>query len=163
MRPSPLSPHDNGPSRRRAGLMLAGAVVLPAAVLRPAHATSAAMQAAIQAWAGSASAAASIRDGRVELDVPPLVDNGNLVSITVRMTSPMTATDHVREIAVFNDGNPQPEVARFEFSLRSGRAQAALNIRLATTQNLVAVARLSDGSLWQQRAEVVVVLAACIE
>lgn len=140
----------------RRTLLVAG---LGAVALRPALATPATMQAAITAWSGGGS----LRDGRVKLDVPQLVDNGNLVSITVQVESPMSAADHVKEIAIFNDGNPLPEVTRFELSPRNGRADVAVGIRLATTQHLVAIARMSDGSLWQQRAEVVVVLAACIE
>ena len=145
----------SNPLRRRLLIATAGSTVL----LRPAQATPASMQAAIAAWSGGGA----VRDGRVKLDVPQLVDNGNLVSISVQVDSPMSAGDHVREIAVFNSGNPLPEVARFELSPRNGRAEVSVGIRLATTQQLVAIARLSDGSLWQQRADVVVVLAACIE
>jgi sulfur-oxidizing protein SoxY len=142
--------------RRRRTLLVAA---LASVALRPALATPTTMQSVITAWSGGGS----IRDGRVKLDVPQLVDNGNLVSITVQVESPMSAADHVKEIAIFNDGNPLPEVSRFELSPRNGRAEVAIGIRLATTQHLVAIARLSDGSLWQLRAEVVVVLAACIE
>jgi sulfur-oxidizing protein SoxY len=134
----------------------AGALAL---MLRPAHATPASMKAAVDAWTGGAP----MREGRVKFDVPPLVDNGNLVSVTVTVQSPMTASDHVREIAIFNEGNPQPEVARFELSPRNGRADVAIGIRLNASQNLIAAARMSDGSFWHQRVEVVVVLAACLE
>ncbi len=145
------------PKRRRfIAAVGAGTLVLS---LRPAFATPATMKSAIDTFTGGAP----VREGRVTLDVPPLVDNGNLVSMTVRVESPMTVQDHVREIAVFNDGNPLPEVLRFELSHRNGRAEVSAGIRLATTQHLVAVARLSDGSFWQHRVEVVVVLAACIE
>jgi sulfur-oxidizing protein SoxY len=143
---------------RRRVLTAAGAGAL-ALVLRPAAATPASMKAVIDAWTNGAP----LREGRVKFDVPPLVDNGNLVSVTVRIDSPMTAADHVREIAIFNDGNPQPDVVRFELSPRNGRAEVAIGIRLNATQNLIAAARMSDGSFWHQRVEVVVVLAACLE
>lgn len=75
----------------------------------------------------------------------------------------MTAADHVRAIALFTPRNPQPDVAVFHFTPRSGRARVATRMRLATSQTLVAVARLSDGSCWQSTVDVVVTLAACVE
>lgn len=114
---------------------------------------------AVRAWSGGTMP----RDGRVTLDIAPLVDNGNAVPISVRVASPMTEADHVREIAVFNERNPQREVLRCEIGPANGRAEVSSRIRLATSQQLVAVARLSDGSLWQQHVEVLVTLAACIE
>ena len=117
------------------------------------------MKASIDAW----TKGAPLREGRVTFDVPPLVDNGNLVSVTAKVDSPMTAADHAREIAIFNDGNPLPEIVRFELSPRNGRAEVSIGIRLSATQNLIAAARMSDGSFWHQRVEVIVVLAACIE
>ncbi len=103
------------------------------------------------------------RAGRIELEIAPLVENGNAVPITVRVDSPMTATEHVREIVVFNERNPQPEVLRCVLSPASGRAEVSARIRLATTQHLVALARMSDGSVWQHTVEVIVTLAACLE
>jgi sulfur-oxidizing protein SoxY len=75
----------------------------------------------------------------------------------------MTAADHVRRIGVFNERNPQPNVITARFGPRSGRAFLATHIRLATSQALVAVAEMNDGSFWSQRVEVIVTLAACIE
>jgi len=114
---------------------------------------------AVRAWSGGAMP----RDGRVTLDIAQLVDNGNAVPISVRVASPMSEADHVREIVVFNERNPQRDVLRCEMGPANGRAEFSSRIRLATSQQLVAVARLSDGSLWQQRADVLVTLAACIE
>jgi len=109
------------------------------------------------------SRGAVLRSGRVTLDIASLVDNGNTVPMTVRVDSPMTAADHVVEIAVFNERNPQRDVARFTLGPRSGLASVATRIRLATSQKLVALARLSDGSCWSHTVEVVVTLASCIE
>lgn len=154
-----MSPHRTLPcALRRRVLVGAGAGAL-ALVLRPALATPASMKASIDAWTGGAP----LREGRVSFEVPPLVDNGNLVSVTVKVDSPMTVADHVREIAIFDDGNPLPDVVRFELSPRNGRAEVAIGIRLNATQNLIAAARMNDGSFWHRRVEVVVVLAACIE
>ncbi|MCE2723198.1 MAG: SoxY-related AACIE arm protein [Burkholderiales bacterium] len=104
-----------------------------------------------------------VREGRVTLEIAPLVDNGNSVPITVSVLSPMTAADRVVGIAVFNEKNPQPEVAEFTLGPRAGRAKIATRIRLATTQKLVAVAKMADGSCWTHTVEVVVTLAACLE
>ncbi|MDZ4374137.1 MAG: SoxY-related AACIE arm protein [Phenylobacterium sp.] len=106
---------------------------------------------------------APIQSGRVRLQVPPLVENGNAVGVTVWVESPMTAADHVRRIALLNDKNPQPEVAVFHLGPRAGRAQVSTRIRLATTQTVAAIAELSDGSFWSAQADVIVTLAACIE
>jgi sulfur-oxidizing protein SoxY len=75
----------------------------------------------------------------------------------------MTQSDHVRAIAVFNERNPQPHVITAQLGTRAGRAMLATHIRLATSQTLLAVASLSDGSFWSDQAQVVVTLAACIE
>jgi sulfur-oxidizing protein SoxY len=141
-------------ARRRvlAGL---GALVLA----RPAAATPEAMAAAVKAFTG----AAAPRVGRVVLEVAQLVDNGNTVPITVRVESPMTASDHVAAIAVFNERNPETGIAVFTLGARAGKAEVSTRIRMATSQKLVAVARMSDGSFWMHSADVVVALAACIE
>jgi sulfur-oxidizing protein SoxY len=104
-----------------------------------------------------------VRAGKVKLDVAELVDNGNVVPITVTADSPMTAADHVKSIAVFNEKNPQRDVARFTLGPRAGKAAVTTRIRLATSQQLVAVAQMSDGSYWSHTVNVIVTLAACIE
>ena len=104
-----------------------------------------------------------VRTGRVTLDVAQLVDNGNVVPVRVAVDSPMTAADHVRQIALFNDRNPQRDVAVFTLGPRAGRAVVSTRIRLATSQKLAALARMSDGSVWIATADVIVALAACIE
>ena len=105
----------------------------------------------------------AVRTGRVRLDVAKLVDNGNTVPLTVEVESPMTAADHVAEIAIFNEKNPQRDVARFTLGARAGKARVVTRIRLATSQKLVALARMNDGSVWSDTVDVVVVLSACIE
>jgi sulfur-oxidizing protein SoxY len=106
---------------------------------------------------------AAVRPGKVKLDVPPLVENGNTVPLTVTVTSPMTDADHVVSIHIFNEKNPQPNVGNFYIAPRAGRAQISTRIRLADTQTLTAIAKLSDGSFWSATADVVVTLAACTE
>ncbi len=127
-------------------------------LLRPAQAGDQ-LDEAIRAWTGGAR----VQTGRVKLDIAPLVDNGNTVPVSVSVDSPMSAADHVVAIAIFNQRNPQADVARFTLGPRAGRASVATRMRLATTQKLSAVARLSDGSYWQHTVDVIVTLAACLE
>ena len=153
--------------RRRlvgAGLMLALAL-RPVAAQNPARSAvqdavlDPELRAAIRRWAGDTLPL----KGRVTLDVAPLVENGNAVPVTVRVASPMTVAEHVREIALLNERNPLRELVSFSFTPASGRAEASARVRLATTQHLVALARMSDGSVWQHTVEVIVTLAACLE
>lgn len=106
---------------------------------------------------------APVSEGRVKFDISPLVENGNAVPVTIEVDSPMTASDHVRRIAVFNEKNPQPDVVVFHLSPRMGRAKVSTRIRLATSQTVVAMAETSDGAFWSAKANVIVTLAACIE
>jgi sulfur-oxidizing protein SoxY len=106
---------------------------------------------------------AQVHTGKVKLDIPPLVENGNTVPMTVSVASPMTPEDYVKSIHVFNEKNPQPNMGNFYLTPSSGRAQISTRIRLADTQKVVAIARLSDDSFWSVSTEVVVTLAACTE
>lgn len=114
---------------------------------------------ALRSFAGGAE----VRSGRVKFEISPLVENGNVVPVSVAVESPMTPTDHVRRIALFNEKNPQADIAIFHLNARAGRAHVATRIRLATSQVVVAAAELSDGSYWMSQASVIVTLAACIE
>jgi sulfur-oxidizing protein SoxY len=144
-------------TRRRFLKLTAGAAMLGA--VPPANATPATMAAAMRDVTGSAV----VRTGKVKLDVPPLVENGNTVPMTVSVTSPMTAEDHVSSIHVFVEKNPQPNVGNFVLGSRAGRAQVSTRIRLADSQKIVAIAKFSDGSFWSTSVDVVVTLAACTE
>ena len=151
------------PSRReflRAASGAAAGLGLHALIaVEPSHATTSEMEAAIRKVVGSAP----VKPGRVKLDLPPLVENGNTVPLGVSVESPMTTADHVRAIHVFNEKNPQPDVVSFWLGPRAGRASVATRIRLADTQTVTAIAELSDGSFWSASASVVVTLAACLE
>ena len=140
-----------------AGSAVAGAI--PVVTTRPAKATPAMLTAAIRNVVGEAP----VRAGKVKLDIPPLVENGNTVPMMVSVASPMTAEDHVKSIHVFNEKNPQPNIGNFHLGPRAGRAQVATRIRLADSQKVVAIARLSDGSFWSATVDVVVTLAACTD
>ena len=150
-------------STRRQFLGLAGSAAVfsadPIVTLRSAEATPATLAAAIRNVVG----AAVVRTGKVKLDVPPLVENGNTVPMTVSVSSPMTPDDYVKSIHVFNEKNPQPNIGNFYLGPHAGRAQISTRIRLADSQKIVAIARLSDDSFWSTSVDVVVTLAACTE
>jgi sulfur-oxidizing protein SoxY len=126
---------------------------------QPAGASTGELNATLKAHAG----AAVIQEGRVKLDIAPIVDNGNTVPVRITVQSPMTYDNYVTDIALFNERNPEREIAKFVLSPRSGSASIATRIRLATTQKLVAVARMNDGSYWSHTVDVIVSIAACIE
>jgi sulfur-oxidizing protein SoxY len=104
-----------------------------------------------------------LNTGKVALDVPPLVENGNAVPMKVSVESPMSAKDHVKAIHVFNEKNPQPHVLNAYIGPRSGKAIVQAHIKLADSQRVVAIAELSDGTFWSASAEVIVTIAACTE
>ncbi len=136
------------------GLALAGIAALPAHANVPGQ-----MEAAIRQVLGEAV----IRKGKVTLDLPPLVENGNTVPMTVTVESPMTPQNHVKAIHVFNEKNPQANVISVTLGPRAGKAAISTRIRLAGTQKLMAIAEFSDGTYWSDTADVVVTLAACLE
>ncbi|MGC2778845.1 MAG: SoxY-related AACIE arm protein [Bradyrhizobium sp.] len=148
---------------RRHLLQLAGtltaASALPIVTVRPTQATPAMLSSAIRNLVGEAN----VRVGKVRLDIPPLVENGNTVPMTVSVDHPMTPDNHVKSIHVLNEKNPQPNIANFHLTPQAGRAQVATRIRLADTQKVVAIAKLSDGSFWSVSVDVIVTLAACTE
>jgi sulfur-oxidizing protein SoxY len=148
---------------RRKFLHLAGQATLagaiPAVMLRSTEATPAMLASAIRNVVGEAP----VHTGKVKLDIPPLVENGNTVPMTVSVASPMTADDHVKSIHVFNEKNPQPNIGNFYIGPWAGRAQVSTRIRLADSQKVVAIAQLSDGTFWSASVDVVVTLAACTE
>ena len=99
----------------------------------------------------------------MKFDITPLVENGNSVPVEVTVDSPMTTAQHVTGIAIFNEKNPQNDVAVFELTPLCGRARVATRIRLATSQQLIAVAKMNDGSCWTHTVEVIVTTASCVE
>jgi sulfur-oxidizing protein SoxY len=145
--------------KRRDFLVVGGVAAALGLASKAARATPAEQKEAILKLTG----AATVRQDRVTLDLPPLVENGNSVPLTVSVDSPMTAVDHVKAIHVFVEKNPQPFVAAFRLGPRAGRAVVSTRIRLADTQTVVAICEMSDGSFWSGSADSVVTLAACTE
>lgn len=103
-----------------------------------------------------------INEGRVAVAMPPISENGNSVPFEVNVESPMTSDNYVTRLVILSPLNPEPIIARYEFTPASGRAAIATRIRLAGTQAVEAVAEMSDGSLWQGSAITLVTLAACV-
>jgi sulfur-oxidizing protein SoxY len=124
-----------------------------------ADATEDEMAEAIRDLIGEATA----KPGKVKVELPSIVENGNTVPLTVSVESPMTEADHVTSIHIFNQKNPQPYVVAFRLGPRAGKARVSTRIRLADSQRVVAIARFSDGSFWSDGADVIVTLAACTE
>ncbi len=124
-----------------------------------ARATPDEMRSAIRQLVGTAQ----VRKGKVDLDVPPLVENGNTVSMVITVDSPMTKTDYVKSIHVFNEKNPQPNVIGVHLGPRAGKAKISTRFRLADSQVITAIAEMSDGTFWSASAEMIVTLAACTE
>ena len=120
-------------------------------------------RAALQEAVRKVTGGAQVRRGKIKLELPPLIDNGNSVPLSVAVESPMTPLDHVKAIHVFTEKNPLPEVVSVYLGPRAGRARMSTRVRLADTQTVLAIAQLSDGSFWSDSAEVVVTLSACLE
>jgi len=136
----------------------AGAAIVTLRAL-PVQATPESMKAAINAAFGDAA----IQEGKVTVTLPPISENGNSVGLTVEVDCAMTEADHVRSIHVFSEQNPLPDVARYHLNARSGRARLTTRIRLADSQAIVAVATMSDGTLWSGSAKSIVALSACVD
>jgi len=144
------------PSRR---VVLLAAAAFGFAPFARSEASPTAMDEAIRALVGDAK----VTPGKVKLELPPIVENGNTVSLTVSVDSPMSEGEYVAGIHLFNEKNPQPYIAAFHLGLRAGRAAVSTRTRLADSQRVVAIARLSDGNFWADSADVIVTLAACAE
>ena len=147
----------------RRTLMLSGASAAAVLALLP-HAASAqaptdaqALEAAIKKAVGEAKPT----DGRITLTLPEIAENGNTVPFDFAVQSPMTEADHVKAVHIFAPGNPQPEVASFAFSPASGKATVTSRMRLAKTQDIVALAEMSDGKVFMTKRTVKVTIGGC--
>src|SRR5688572_20918370 len=135
---------------------LAGGMALVTILPEGAAATSDAMAAATKAVTGDTT----VNKGRIKIDLPPLVENGNAVPLGITVESPMTDADHVKAVHIFTEKNPQPNVVSFQLGPRAGSANISTRMRLADTQIVTAIAEMSDGSFWRDELEVVVTMAA---
>ena len=100
-------------------------------------------------------------EGKVSLEMPEIAENGNTVPFGVSVESPMTDADYVKVVHVFASKNPNPNVATFHFSPLSGKASATSRMRLASTQDVVAIAEMSDGKFYMGKRTVKVTIGGC--
>jgi sulfur-oxidizing protein SoxY len=144
---------------RRSLVIGTTAAVTVLALPRATHASPDAMAATLKSILGNKTAKA----GRVKLEIPELAENGNSVPLTITVESPMTAADHVKMIYILSPENPLPDVARFHLGPRSGRAKVSTSVRLATSQRLMVLAVMADGTAWTTDKDVIVTMSACID
>lgn len=144
-------------TRREALGLTAGAAAFLTVAPRIAFAQGNATDEAIKAFTGGATP----ESGKIALDTPEIAENGNTVPVGFSVESPMTADNYVESVLILADGNPAPGVATFHFTAMSGAAEAKTRIRLAKTQNVVAVAKMSDGSTYMDKKEVKVTIGGC--
>ena len=97
----------------------------------------------------------------MRLDLPEIAENGNTVPMTISVESPMTEESYVTDVLVVADGNPRGGVVTFHFSPASGSAEVNTRIRLAETQNVIAVAKMNDGSVFTASKQVKVTIGGC--
>lgn len=116
-----------------------------------------------QAWIDQLTQGHPVQEGRVALTLPRLADNGLSVPLHVRVASPMTAQDHVRQICLVSLRNPRPLMARFELGPHAGRAEVSTRVRLNGSQQVVALVQMSDRTWWSTSAEVEVTESACLD
>ena len=146
-------------SRRHVLVGLLGCLLVPLRKARSADALPEKLAPLIREATGGAMP----QLGRVTLSLPTLAESGHSVRLRIRVESPMTPQAHVKRIHIFSEKNPRPLIARFSLGPRAGRAEVHTRIRLAGTQQVVAVAVMNDGTAWMASAQVVVTAAACVE
>ena len=149
----------DGPLATRRTVLPPSAARVWRCAVRPAQATPETMKSAIRQVVGEAA----VKPGRIKLDLPPLVENGNTVAMAVSVDSPMTAKDYVKAIHVFTEKNPQPNVISVKLGPRAGKAEIQTRVRLADTQTVIAICEMSDGSFWSDKVDVIITLGACLE
>ena len=142
----------------RRQLLLGASALVASAYALPVFGAGNSMEASIKAMFGNSD----IAEAKVKLAIPPLSENGFSVPFEVEVYSPMTEDNHVTKIAIFSERNPIPLIATYHLSPLSGRAKVNGRIRLAGTQNVHAIARMRDGSLYRASANSFVTVAACI-
>jgi sulfur-oxidizing protein SoxY len=147
--PSPLAGR-----RQLLRALTAGACML---MIRPVSATPEALALALRETFSDRE----IKPGRVKLELPRLAENGNVVPVTVTVDSPMTEQDYVKSIHIFAEKNPLPRILEVQLGPYNGRAQIASRIRIAVSQQMHAVAVMSDGSLWSHAVDIEVTVTGC--
>ncbi|NNJ83376.1 MAG: thiosulfate oxidation carrier protein SoxY [Gammaproteobacteria bacterium] len=147
------------PRRDFLALLGAGGVGLLASALFP-HQSFATVEETLKAIDGITGGKAPL-EGKVSIELPQIAENGNTVPFTVSVDSPMTDQDYVKAIRIFAEENPYPEVFTFHLTPQSGKAEVKARMRLAKTQNVVAVAEMSDGAMFIAKEQIKVTIGGC--
>lgn len=100
-------------------------------------------------------------EGKIKLDLPSIAENGLVVPLNFEVESPMTEKDYIKAVHLFAEENPLPGLASFYFTPMSPKAAASIRIRLAKTQNIIAIAETSSGALYSAKREVKVTIGGC--
>ncbi len=145
------------PSRRE--LLVAGG--LSAAALLIGSRCAFAEPADVEAELKKLFAGKPMQDAKIKLDLPEIAENGAQVAISFAVESPMMPDNYVKSLHIFADGNPTPSVFTYHFTPEAGRAAGTNKIRLAKTQNIVAVAEMSDGTLYSAKSPIKVTIGGC--
>lgn len=151
--------HDDQKTMDRRGVLISGSVAAALVLLGPRLAMAAPAQ--VEAEIQKLYAGKTLADGKIKLDLPSIAENGLVVPLGVDVESPMSEADFVKALHVFADGNPNPGVASFYFTPMMPKATVQIRMRLAQTQNIVAVAEMSDGKLFTTKREVKVTIGGC--
>jgi sulfur-oxidizing protein SoxY len=122
-----------------------------------------------RAWSAAADAARWLKErvkgvpkpGRVTLTAPDLTENGAIVPLNIAVESPMTEREHVRAVYLAAEENPNPGVLSIRFSPLVAKAEVNVRIRLAKSQRILAVAEMSDGTLWSAERQIKVTIGGC--
>jgi sulfur-oxidizing protein SoxY len=142
---------------RRDAVLMGASVALYLTVADAAFATPAEAAAEIAKFTGGKEPA----EGKITIDLPEIAENGNTIPLNITVDAPMTTESYISDVLVVADGNPNPGIAKFHFSPLSGRAVAGTRIRLAGTENVVIVAKTSDGRFYTDRKQVKVTIGGC--
>ena len=142
---------------RRQALAIGGSAIFVAAMgIKPVQAANDSQDLIKEFTSGKAAT-----EGKINLDLPEIAENGNTVPMSLTVDSSMTKDNYVKRVIVVADGNPRGAVATFHFSPASGVAEASTRMRLAKTQNIIAVAEMSDGSFYTTSKQVKVTVGGC--
>ena len=153
-------PTRNGVTRRHV-LVLTGAGALAAAGAGLFPSTAAADKTSMEAAIRKKTGGGATKSGRISLDLPQIAENGNTVPISIEIDSPMTDGDYVKVVHVFAEANPRPNVVSIYFRPVNGVAKASTRMRMIKSQNIVAIAEMSDGSLYRESVAVKVTIGGC--
>ena len=158
MMPHGVARTQHSRARRR---LLQGAGAWAVITLLPARAADGALP-AIPALTTFLAGRTPSRE-RVQLELPRIADNGLSVPLRIGVAGPFAPGSFVRKLALFSESNPVPDMAVFEFPQPLDRIAIDTRIRLAGTQQIVAIAEMSDGIVYAAATEVIVTLGGCMD